>query len=61
MTQRLMAAVRDGGTVLLYGALAGGTFTGSTMDALGRSVVIKGAELQQMRIAATDCSPQEEP
>jgi NADPH:quinone reductase-like Zn-dependent oxidoreductase len=53
MTQRLMAAVRDGGTVLLYGALAGGTFTGSTMDALGRSVVIKGAELQQTRIAAT--------
>ena len=41
-TAALMASVRDGGTVLLYGALSGGTFTGGVMDTLGRSVVVRG-------------------
>jgi len=42
LTQRLMSAVREGGTVLVYGALAGNTCTCSVMDMVGRDVKVNG-------------------
>jgi NADPH:quinone reductase-like Zn-dependent oxidoreductase len=42
LTARVMAGGRDGGDVLLYGALAGRTYTGGGADTLGRYVTVKG-------------------
>jgi NADPH:quinone reductase-like Zn-dependent oxidoreductase len=51
MTARITAAVRDRGAVMLYGALAGGAYTGSVLDTLGRYVTVKGASrVMRMRM-----------
>ena len=42
LTQRISAAVRDGGSVLIYGAMSGLEFAGSVVDVLFRSVVVRG-------------------
>jgi NADPH:quinone reductase-like Zn-dependent oxidoreductase len=42
LTQRISGSVRDGGSVLIYGAMSGLEFTGSIVDVLFRSVTVKG-------------------
>ena len=42
MTAKLQDGVRNGGQVLVYGALAGMQFTGSVISSLFRDVTIKG-------------------
>ena len=42
LTQRISGSVRDGGLVLIYGAMGGLEFTGSVGDVLFRSVTVRG-------------------
>lgn len=42
LTLRISGAVRDGGSVLIYGAMSGLEFTGSIVDVLFRSVTVRG-------------------
>jgi NADPH:quinone reductase-like Zn-dependent oxidoreductase len=42
LTQRISGAVRDGGSVYIYGAMSGLEFTGSIVDCLFRNVAIRG-------------------
>ena len=42
LTQHISAAVRDGGSVIVYGGMGGLQFTGSVMDVLFRGCIVKG-------------------
>jgi trans-2-enoyl-CoA reductase len=42
LTQRITGGLRNGGTVLIYGAMAGLEFTGSIVDVLFRGIAVKG-------------------
>lgn len=42
LTARLSGAVRNGGSVIIYGALSGLSFAGSIVDCLFRGVVVEG-------------------
>jgi NADPH:quinone reductase-like Zn-dependent oxidoreductase len=47
MTGRLAAAVHPGGTVLVYGMLAGTTCTAAVADIMGRDVTLRGFALNR--------------
>lgn len=42
LTARMTGALRNGGTILIYGAMSGLEFTGSIVDCLFRDVTVKG-------------------